>query len=61
MRPRKYRLSHDDKDLIIAAKEERARLRLQQQIIRRELEQLSDKSLAQKFEVSVHVVQEIGA
>lgn len=52
-------LSSEDIRLIADLKAERARLRLQQQIIRKELEELTDRKIAAKFDCRVYMVQEV--
>lgn len=50
-RPRTNPLNDEDVALIIQCKRERERLRREQQVIRQQLEWLSDDSLAKKFSV----------
>lgn len=60
-RPRTNPLDDEDVALIIQCKRERERLRREQQVIRQQLECLSDDSLAKKFSVPKWRVTEVEA
>lgn len=52
-------LTYDDVALIAALKAERVRLQQQQQVIRNQLKELTDESIAKKFQTRIWRVQEI--